>query len=174
MQMSRPILPDHSLPLREPERAWDRALEWLERQESATVFGPLFAYARAHAAQLLRFVLIGAGLAALNLSFLYCARAWLHFPDPLAVTVTYVAGALIHFPAHRWITYGAQDRPIRPQGLRYAVMLVCNFLILQALVALGSRLSISPYVAFMASTACTMVFNFLVMTHIVFVKERRS
>jgi putative flippase GtrA len=170
MQMSRPVLPHQSMPLTEPERAWDRAIEWLERRENATVFGPLFAYARAHASQLIRFVVIGACLAALNLSFLYCLRALLHFPDPIAVTVTYIVGALIHFPAHRWITYGAQDLPVRPQGVRYAVMLVCNFLILQALVALASRVSISPYVAFMASTGCTMAFNFLVMTHIVFAK----
>jgi putative flippase GtrA len=59
-----------------------------------------------------------------------------------------------------------------PQGLRYAVMLAFNFLILQALVALASRVSISPYIAFMASTGCTMVFNFLVMTHFVFAKAR--
>jgi putative flippase GtrA len=174
MQMSRPVLPDQSFEKAwnsAPERAWDRALGWLERQEHASVFGPLFAYARAHASQLFRFVLIGAGLAALNLSLLYCLRALLHFSDPIAVTAMYIVGALIHFPAHRWITYGAQDRPIRPQGLRYAVMLVCNFLILQALVALGSRVSISPYIAFMGSTGCTMVFNFLVMTHIVFAKR---
>lgn len=173
MQMSRPILPDQSLPVTEREHACDRALEWLERRENTTLFGPLFSYARAHTSQLIRFVLIGAGVAALNLSFLYCLRALLHLPDPIAVAATYILGALIHFPAHRWITYGAQDRPLRPQGLRYAVMLVCNFLILQALVALASRVSISPYVAFMASTGCTMVFNFLVMTHIVFANERR-
>jgi putative flippase GtrA len=117
--------------------------------------------------------MIGAIVAALNLSLLYCLRALLHIADPVAVGVVYVFGALIHFPAHRWITYGAQDRPIRPQGLRYAVMLVCNFLILQALVALGSRVSISPYIAFMASTGCTMVFNFLVMTHFVFARGQR-
>ena len=93
-------------------------------------------------------------------------------PDPIAVAATYILGALVHFPAHRWITYGAQDRPIRPQGVRYVAMLVCNFLILQGLVALAARVSISPYIAFMASTGCTMVFNFLVMTHIVFVKGR--
>jgi putative flippase GtrA len=150
-----------------------RPVEWLGRREDTIVVGPLFGYVRAHASQLIRFVLIGAGLAALNLSFLYCFRTLAHLPDPIAVAATYIVGALVHFPAHRWITYGAQDRPIRPQGVRYAVMLVCNFLILQALVALASRVSISPYIAFMASTGCTMVFNFLVMTHIVFAKERR-
>ena len=158
MQVSRPVVPD------------DRTLGWLERGESGRRSGPLFTYLRVHAAQLSRFVLIGASLAALNLFFLYCFRTLLHFPDPIAVAATYILGTLVHFPAHRWITYGAQHRPIRPQGMRYAVMLVCNFLILQALVALASRLSISPYVAYMASTGCTMVFNFLVMTHIVFAK----
>jgi putative flippase GtrA len=158
MQVSRPVVPD------------DHALGWLERRESGRRSGPLFTYLRVHAAQLSRFVLIGASLAALNLFFLYCFRTLLHFPDPIAVAATYILGTLVHFPAHRWITYGAQHRPIRPQGMRYAVMLVCNFLILQALVALASRLSISPYIAYMASTGCTMVFNFLVMTHIVFAK----
>jgi putative flippase GtrA len=158
MQVSRPVVPD------------DRTLGWLERRESGRGSGPLFTYLHAHAAQLSRFVLIGASLAALNLFFLYCFRTLLHFPDPIAVAATYILGTLVHFPAHRWITYGAQHRPIRPQGMRYAVMLVCNFLILQALVALGSRLSISPYIAYMASTGCTMAFNFLVMTHIVFAK----
>jgi putative flippase GtrA len=140
-----------------PARAWDRVLT----------------YARAHAPQLIRFVVIGAGLAALNLSFLYCLRILLHPSDPVAVTVMYIFGALLHFPAHRWITYGAQDRPIRPQGLRYAVMLACNFVIMQTLVGLAPRLSISTYVAVMVSTGCTMIFNFLAMTHIVFAKERR-
>jgi putative flippase GtrA len=158
MQVSRPVLQDES---------------WLGRRENTTVFGPLFAYMRAHASQLVRFVLIGAGLAVLNLSFLYLLRSSRHFPDAIAVTIVYVVSALIHFPAHRWITYRAQDRPMPPQGLRYALMLVCNFLILQALVAVASRVSVSPYIALMASTGCTMIFNFLVMTHFVFAKERR-
>jgi putative flippase GtrA len=175
--MSRPVLPDQSLQLtawNSPRgRGWDRVLEWLERRENAVAFGPLFSYARAHATQLIRFVLIGASLAALNLSFLYCMRNLLHLSDPIAVTAMYVVGALLHFPAHRWITYGAQDQPIRPQGLRYAAMLVWNFVIMQTIVGLASRVSISPYVAVMASTGCTMIFNFLVMTHIVFVRGRR-
>jgi putative flippase GtrA len=161
MQMSRPVL---------DARAPDES--WVGRREKTIVFGLLSAYARAHASQLIRFVLIGAGVTALNLSFLYYLRALLHLPDPIAVTVVYLVGALIHFTAHRWITYGAQDRPLPLQGLRYAVMLALNFMILQALVALASRLSVSPYIAFMTSTGCTMVFNFLAMTHFVFAKER--
>jgi putative flippase GtrA len=159
--MSRPILLDQSLQLTGRNSASERTRD--------RVLG----YARAHAPQLIRFVLIGAGLAALNLSFLYCMRSLLHLSDPIAVTAMYILGALVHFPAHRWITYGAQDQPIRPQGLRYAVMLVWNFAIMQTIVGLASRVSISPYVAVMGSTGCTMIFNFLVMTHIVFAKERR-
>ena len=159
--MIRSQLPEQTLRLTAwnsaPARAWDRVLT----------------YVRAHASQLIRFVLIGAGLAALNLSCLYCLRNLLHPSDPIAVTAMYIFGALLHFPAHRWITYGAQDQPIRPQGLRYAVMLACNFVIMQTLVGLAPRLSISTYVAVMGSTGCTMIFNFLVMTHIVFTKERR-
>jgi putative flippase GtrA len=159
--MSRSGLPDQALQLTAwnsaPARAWDR----------------VHTYARAHASQLIRFVLIGAGLAALNLSFLYCLRTLLHLSDAVAVTAMYILGALLHFPAHRWITYRAQDQPIRPQGLRYAVMLACNFVIMQTLVGLAPRVSISPYVAVMGSTGCTMIFNFLVMTHVVFAKERR-
>jgi putative flippase GtrA len=161
MHMSRSDLPDQALQLTAwnsaPARARDRVL----------------AYARAHARQLIRFVLIGASLAALNLSLLYCLRNLLHLSDPIAVTGMYILGALLHFPAHRWITYGAQNQPIRPQGLRYAVMLACNFALMQVIVGLASRVSISPYLAVMASTGCTMIFNFLVMTHIVFVKGRR-
>ena len=176
MQVSRSDLPDQTLQLTPwnsaPARAWNRILEWLERRETAIVFGPLFTYARAHASQLIRFVLIGVGLAALNLSFLYCLRNLLHLSDPIAVTGMYILGALLHFPAHRWITYRAQDQPIRPQGLRYAAMLAWNFAIMQTIVGLASRMSISPYVAVMGSTGCTMIFNFLVMTHIVFATER--
>jgi putative flippase GtrA len=176
--MNRPVVQDQSLQLTgwnsAPGRAWDRVLEWLELRENTVVVGPLFTYARAHASQLIRFVLIGAGLAALNLSFLYCLRNLLHLSDPIAVTAMYIVGALLHFPAHRWITYGAQDQPIRPQGLRYAAMLVWNFVIMQTIVGLASRVSISPYIAVMCSTGCTMLFNFLVMTHIVFEKERRQ
>jgi putative flippase GtrA len=158
--MSRSDVPDQTLQLTvwnsTPGRTRQRVLE----------------YARAHASQLIRFVLIGASLAALNLSFLYCLRRLLHLADPIAVTVMYILGALVHFPAHRWITYAAQDQPIRPQGLRYVIMLVCNFVIMQTIVGLASRVSISPYIAVMVSTGCTMVFNFLVMTHIVFAKRR--
>jgi putative flippase GtrA len=151
----------------------DRSLQQTAYRENSIILGPLVAYARAHASQLIRFVLIGASLAALNLSCLYYLRARLHLPDPIAVTAMYLVGVLMHFPAHRWITYGVQDQPIRPQGLRYAVMLVCNFLLMQTLVGLAARVSISPYVAVMASTGCTMIFNFLAMTHIVFVRERQ-
>jgi putative flippase GtrA len=158
--MSRSDLPDQTLQL----TAWDSPPGRTREQ--------VLEYARTHASQLVRFVLIGAILAALNLSFLYCLRRLLHLSDPIAVTAMYIFGALLHFPAHRWITYRAQDQPIRPQGLRYAVMLVCNFVIMQALVGLASRVSISPYIAVMVSTGCTMIFNFLVMTHVVFAKRR--
>jgi putative flippase GtrA len=158
--MNRFDSPDQTLRLTgwnsAPGRTWERVRE----------------YARAHASQLIRFVLIGAILAALNLSFLYGLRRLLHLSDPIAVTAMYILGALMHFPAHRWITYGAQDQPIRPQGLRYAIMLVCNFLIMQTIVGLASRVSISPYLAVMCSMGCTMIFNFLVMTHVVFAKRR--
>lgn len=158
--MNRFDSPDQTLRLTAwnsaPGRTWERVRE----------------YARAHASQLIRFVLIGASLAALNLSFLYGLRRLLHLSDPIAVTAMYIFGALMHFPAHRWITYGAQDQPIRPQGLRYAIMLVCNFLIMQTIVGLASRVSISPYLAVMCSMGCTMIFNFLVMTHVVFAKRR--
>lgn len=158
--MSRSDVPDQTLQL----TAWNSTPGRMRQR--------LLEYARAHTSQLIRFVLIGATLAALNLSFLYCLRRLLHLSDPIAVTGMYVLGALVHFPAHRWITYGAQDQPIRPQGLRYVIMLVCNFVLMQTIVALASRVSISPYIAVMVSTGCTMVFNFLVMTHIVFAKRR--
>jgi putative flippase GtrA len=158
--MSRSDLPDQALRL----TAWNST--------SGRTRERVLEYARAHTAQLIRFVLIGALIAALNLLFLYGLRRLLHLSDPIAVTAMYIFGALLHFPAHRWITYGAQDQPIRPQGLRYAVMLVCNFGIMQAIVGLAARVSISPYVAVMASMGCTMIFNFLVMTHVVFAKRR--
>jgi putative flippase GtrA len=153
--------------------SWDRTLYWLQRHEGAAIVGPLFAYARAHASQLVRFVLIGAGVAGLNLAFLYGLRAWLHLSDPIAVTAMYVLGFLVHFPAHRWITYRAQDRPVRPQAARYVVMLVWNFAVMQVVVALAARISISPYVAVVASTGLNMIANFLAMTHIVFAKGRQ-
>ncbi len=134
----------------------------------------LFDYARAHAAQLIRYLLVGAGLAALNLVFLYGVRTWLHLSDPVAVTAMYVFGVLIHFPSHRWVTYGAQDRPARPQLLRYSVMLIWNFAVMQTVVALAARLSISPYLAVMAATGLTMVSNFLAMAHVVFVRAGRA
>jgi putative flippase GtrA len=158
--MSRSDVPDQTLQL----TVWNSTPGRMRQR--------LLEYARAHTSQLIRFVLIGATLAALNLWFLYCLRRLLHPSDPIAVTGMYVLGALVHFPAHRWITYGAQDQPIRPQGLRYVIMLVCNFVLMQTIVALASRVSISPYIAVMVSTGCTMVFNFLVMTHIVFAKRR--
>jgi len=155
-----------------PGRGWERVIDRLEHPESGIFFGSLLTYGRAHAVQLVRFVLIGAILAALNLLFLYCLRGPLHLSDPIAVTAMYIAGALLHFPAHRWITYGAQDQPIRPQGLRYAAMLAWNFAIMQTIVSVAARVSISPYLAVMCSTACTMISNFLIMTHIVFAKGR--
>src|SRR6185437_10587974 len=75
------------IPLRtEPLPAWNsprgglrqRALGWLGRHENMAIIGPLFAYLRGHAAQLLRYVLVGSTLAALNLGFLYALRNWLH------------------------------------------------------------------------------------------------
>jgi putative flippase GtrA len=172
VQLSRPAPRDQGW-LKARTSVPERVLEWLERHENAALLGPLFAYARAHAAQLAHFVLIGACLAALNLSLLYCFRTLLHLPDPIAVTAMYILGAVPHFTYHRWITYRAQDRPLYPQGLRYALMLLSNFLIMQLLVALASWVSISPYVAVIVSTMCTMTANFLVMTHIVFARQRQ-
>src|SRR5258708_34146664 len=98
--MSHPVLPDQSLQLTAwhsaPGRGWGRVLEWLERRENAIVFGPLFSYARAHASQLIHFVLIGAGLAGLNLPFLYCLRSLLPLSDPIPVPPIYIPVALVH------------------------------------------------------------------------------
>jgi putative flippase GtrA len=145
---------------------------WLERQEKIPLIGGLFAYAHSHLRQLVRFVLIGAVLAVFNLLVLFALRSGLHLSNPVAITIMYVIGAIAHFSSHRWITYAAQDEPLPPQGLRYAVMLVWNFIIMQTVVALATAVSISPYLGVMASTALTMVSNFLIMTHIVFTKER--
>jgi len=142
--------------------------------EDTAVGGALLEYARAHESHLIRFVLVGAGLAVFNLWLLYLLRTWLHLSDPIAVTAMYILGALAHFPSHRWLTYQAHRRPVRPQALRYAVMLVWNFMIMQAVVGLAARLSVSPYLAVMAATGLTLVSNFLVMTHIVFMKARQS
>lgn len=131
-------------------------------------------YLRAHARHIVRYVLVGAMLAVLNLAFLYGVRSWLHPSDAVAVTAMYVFGVIIHFPSHRWITYRAQDRPARPQVLRYILMLIWNFTLMQAIVALAAHLSISPYLAVIAATGLTVVSNFLVMAHVVFVKRRRS
>jgi putative flippase GtrA len=149
-------------------------LESREPREDTECTGVLIAYARAHASQLVRYLLVGASLAVLNLGFLYGVRTWLHLSDVLAVTAMYVFGVLIHFPSHRWITYSAQDRPVRPQLLRYVVMLMWNFAIMQTVVALAARVSISPYIAVMIATGLTMISNFLAMAHIVFAKRRRA
>jgi putative flippase GtrA len=161
VQLSGSNSPDRALPLTAGNIAAARVRDWV------------LDYVRANASQLIRFIFIGASLAVLNLSFLFCMRNLLHLSDPIAVTAMYVFGALLHFPAHRWITYGAEDEPIRPQGLRYALMLAWNFAIMQTIVGLASRMSISPYVAVMGSTGCTMVFNFLFMKYVVFATARR-
>lgn len=155
------------------ERARIQVSSWLERHESTAVAGPLLAYARAHFSELVRFVLTGASLQLLNLAFLYALRVWLRLSDPIAVTAMYVLGVLAHFPSQRWITFGAQHRPVVPQLRRYALMLVWNFVIMQTVVALSARVSISPYIAVMIATVLTMVSNFVIMTHIVFARERR-
>ena len=149
-------------------------VQWSDPRDGSTFIGTLIGYARAHAVQLVRFALIGAGIAGLNLLFLYYFRVRLHLTDPPAVTAMYLLGAALHFTAHRWITYGVQDCPVLPQGRRYAVMLVWNYLLMQALVGMASRLSISPYIAVIVATGCGMVFNFLFMTHVVFKRDRAA
>ncbi len=176
--MTRPGLPNERVV---PLTAWgsigDRLLGrvsgLLERYESTPVTGRPIAYARAHISELTRFAFTGASLQLLNLAFLYALRVWLRLSDPIAVTGMYVLGVLAHFPTQRWITYGAQHRPVVPQLRRYALMLVWNFAIMQSVVGLASRASISPYIAVMIATVLTMVSNFVIMTHIVFAKERR-
>lgn len=145
---------------------------WLLRHERAGLLGRCYGYARAHAVQLVHFVCVGLGIAVLNLLLLYVFRTRLHWPDPLAVTAMYALGTVPHFIYHRWITYRVQDRPLAPQGLRYIGMLITNFAIMQLLVGLAARVSVSPYLAVVASTGCTMIANFLLMTHVVFARER--
>jgi putative flippase GtrA len=135
--------------------------------------GHLRTYVRVHAVELAHFVGAGVSIAALNLLLLYVFRTLLHWPDPLAVTAMYILGTVPHFVYHRWITYRAHERPLVPQGLRYIGMLITNFLIMQLLVALAARVSVSPYIAVVVSTGCTMIANFLLMTHVVFARERR-
>jgi SAM-dependent methyltransferase/putative flippase GtrA len=133
----------------------------------------LMAYARAHSRELVRYALVGAALALLNLALLFCFRNGLHLPDPVALTLMYGLGALAHFASHRRITYAAPAEP-RRQVPRYLLMLAWNFAVLQAVVALATRASLSPYFAVIAVTGLTMVSNFLAMTHTVFAKRVRS
>jgi putative flippase GtrA len=142
------------------------------RRPSASLVRPLLAYAREHAVQLAHFVGVGACLAALNLLLLYWFRTRLHLSDPLAITAMYSLGTVPHFIYHRWITYRAQDLPVVPQGMRYVIMLISNFVVIQGLVGLAARASLSPYIAVIASNGCTMVANFLMLTHVVFVRGR--
>ena len=144
---------------------------WLGRHEPARLLGRCGGYARAHAVQLAHFVCVGFGMALLNLVLLYVFRTRLHWADPLAVTAMYTLGTVPHFVYHRWITYRAQDRPLAPQGRRYVGMLIINFALMQLLVGLAARVSISPYLAVMAAAGCTMIANFLLMTHVVFARE---
>jgi putative flippase GtrA len=143
-----------------------------ERRGKAAIIGPLSGYLRAHAVQLAHFVTVGASLAALNLLLLFFFRTGLHLSDPLAVTAMYTLGAVPHFIYHRWITYRAQDLPVVPQGMRYVIVLISNFVLMQGLVGLAARASLSPYIAVIASNGCTMVANFLMLTHVVFARGR--
>ena len=146
---------------------------WLQRHETAALVGRSRAYARAHGMQLVHFIGVGLGMAALNLFLLYVFRSRLHWPDPLAVAAMYTLGTVPHFVYHRWITYRVQDRPLVPQGVRYIAMLVTNFVIMQLLVAVAAEISVSPYIAVVTSAGCTMIANFLLMTHVVFARRGR-
>lgn len=131
------------------------------------------AYANAHSVQLAHFVGVGLGMASLNLLLLYLFRTQLHWADPLAVTGMYALGTVPHFLYHRWITYRVQDRPLAPQGRRYLGMLIINFALMQLLVGLAARVSVSPYLAVVTAAGCTMIANFLLMTHVVFAREQQ-
>jgi putative flippase GtrA len=155
------------------DRRLHRSLPASRHDESMGLAGLSYAYVRAHAVELVHFVGVGLGIAALNLLLLYVFRTRLHWPDPLAVTAMYTLGTVPHFVYHRWITYRANERPLVPQGLRYVGMLISNFVIMQLLVALAARVSISPYFAVVTSTGLTMIANFLLMTHVVFAREAR-
>ena len=175
MQVNRPAADDlcvraGTMPARLGEHRQGPARP--ERHGKTAIIALVSAYLRAHGAQLGHFTAVGATLAALNLLLLHFFRTRLHLSDPLAVTAMYALGTVPHFVYHRWITYRAQDLPMVPQGLRYVVMLISNFVLMQALVGLAARASLSPYIAVMASTGCTMVANFLTMTHVVFARGR--
>jgi SAM-dependent methyltransferase/putative flippase GtrA len=135
------------------------------------ILNTLRAYAQEHAGQLVRFGIVGAGLAALNLLLLYILRTGLGLPDPVAITLTYVLGGCAHFASHRRITYLAQHQPIPPALWRYLLMFAGNFAIMQAVFAATSRLGLSPYFAVVGSTAITMISNFLIMAHVIFRKR---
>lgn len=125
-------------------------------------------YLEAHAAQLCGFVLIGAGVAALNVALLYGLRSALRLPDALAVTLMYACGTLVHFRAHRRLNYRAHNRPLHPQVGSYTLMLAWNLIVMQAMVGLASRLSWSPYLAVLLASGATMISTFLLLTHVVF------
>ncbi len=97
MQVSRPVLPD------------DRALEWNERRESAPHGGPsahLSARPRnpTHPLRSDRRKSCGTE-PVISLLLPDFAAA---FPIPSRSRQPTYSGTLVHFPAHRWITYGVQ------------------------------------------------------------------
>jgi putative flippase GtrA len=119
--------------------------------------------------QLIKFIIVGFLTLGINLGCFHFFYDYLLWDYRIAVSMAYVLAVITHFSLHRLVTFQATDQDFVNNTWKYLTMLALNYVVMFSIVWCAVNIAqVSPYIGLIASTAITMVINFLVMRHFVF------
>lgn len=109
--------------------------------------------------ELAGFAILGGFTFGLDLAALTMLRHWAHMPRMLAVAVAYIGAFGINFALNRTVNFRSHA-PVGRQILRYAVVLVCDFLITVLVTTALSMAGLHLLVARVLASGFVAVFTY--------------
>lgn len=133
------------------------------------ILSELYLYIIKHRIQITIFGLIGIATFVLNYSFVWLFYGFIALDYRLAVTLAYIITVIVHFTLNRIFTYKAEGYPLMGQWVKYAMMLVINYLItLSVCIITVEIFKLNPYFGIIFAAGITMFSSFLFMKYFVF------
>jgi putative flippase GtrA len=118
---------------------------------------------------LIRFVMVGIFTFLLNMTLVWFFYGFFSVQYQWSITHAYVLTTCVHFILNKTFTFGHGMRSISGHGLKYAVMLIINYLLTLGITTLMVDVfQTTPYVGIVVSTMCVAFSSFGLMRYFVF------
>ena len=118
---------------------------------------------------ILRFILVGCVTFCLNICLTWVFYDGLNIDYKIAISIAYGFTVVMHFSLNKFFTFNSAKHSIVNDGIRYALMLLVNYLVTLVLsIIFVGMFGLSPYLSIMISTIVIASSSFLLMRHLIF------